>query len=154
MIVLKNRSNEIPIRQELPVIEKLQPDFFQISYSDIILVTIILVLYNGVFFVIIISGKIFNSNISWKYWWIKIRHLGYFNTQLKYPKQCLEDLTMFFMSTWWGDSKNMKKIELYPHITTGIPEFFEPSYRPGVKLSIICSFSRFYESFFFLFLNW
>ena len=30
---------------------------------------------------------------------------------LKYPKKCLEDLTMFFMSTWWGDSKNMKEIE-------------------------------------------
>ena len=30
---------------------------------------------------------------------------------LKYPKKCLEDLTMFFMSTWWGDSKNMEDIE-------------------------------------------
>ena len=30
---------------------------------------------------------------------------------LKYPKKCLQDLTMFFMSTWWGDSKNMKEIE-------------------------------------------
>ena len=30
---------------------------------------------------------------------------------LKYPKKCLEDLTTFFMSTWWGDSKNMEEIE-------------------------------------------
>ena len=30
---------------------------------------------------------------------------------LKYPKTCLEDLTIFFMSTWWGDSKNIKEIE-------------------------------------------
>ena len=30
---------------------------------------------------------------------------------LKYPKMCLEDLTTFFMSTWWGDSKNMEEIE-------------------------------------------
>ena len=30
---------------------------------------------------------------------------------LKYPKQCLKDLTTLFMSTWWGDSKNMKEIE-------------------------------------------
>ena len=30
---------------------------------------------------------------------------------LKYPKKCLEDLAMFFMSTWWGDSKNMQEIE-------------------------------------------
>ena len=30
--------------------------------------------------------------------------LEYWNTQ----KKCLEDLTTFFMSTWWGDSKNMK----------------------------------------------
>ena len=29
----------------------------------------------------------------------------------KYPKKCLEDLTTFFMSTWWGDSKNMEEIE-------------------------------------------
>ena len=26
---------------------------------------------------------------------------------LKYPKKCLEDLTTFFISTWWGDSNNM-----------------------------------------------
>ena len=31
---------------------------------------------------------------------------------LKYPKKYLEDLTAFFMSTWRGDSKNMKAIEL------------------------------------------
>ena len=31
---------------------------------------------------------------------------------LKYPKKCLEDLTTFFKSTWWGDSKNMEEIEL------------------------------------------
>ena len=30
---------------------------------------------------------------------------------LKYPKKCLEDLTTFFMSTWWGDSKNKEEIE-------------------------------------------
>ena len=29
---------------------------------------------------------------------------------LKYPKKCLEDLTMFFMSTWWGDPKIWKKL--------------------------------------------
>ena len=28
---------------------------------------------------------------------------------LKYPKKCLEDLTMFFMSTWWGDSKKYER---------------------------------------------
>ena len=32
---------------------------------------------------------------------------------LKYPKKCLEDLTTFFMSTWWGNSKNMKEIERF-----------------------------------------
>ena len=32
--------------------------------------------------------------------------LEYWNTQ----KKCLEDLT-FFMSTWWGDSKNVEEIE-------------------------------------------
>ena len=32
--------------------------------------------------------------------------LKYWNTQ-----KCLEDLTTFFMSTWWGGSKNMKEIE-------------------------------------------
>ena len=26
-------------------------------------------------------------------------------------KKCLEDLTTFFISTWWGDSKNMEEIE-------------------------------------------
>ena len=31
---------------------------------------------------------------------------------LKYPKKCLEDLTMFFMSTWWGNSEPMEEIEL------------------------------------------
>ena len=42
---------------------------------------------------------------------------GYFNTPqwvfrvLKYPKKCLQDLTTFFMSTWWGSSKNMDEIE-------------------------------------------
>ena len=30
---------------------------------------------------------------------------------LKYPKKCLENLTTFFMSTWWGNSKNMEEIE-------------------------------------------
>ena len=30
---------------------------------------------------------------------------------LKYSKKCFEDLTTFFMSTWWGDFKNMEKIE-------------------------------------------
>ena len=30
---------------------------------------------------------------------------------LEYPKKYLEDLTTFFMSTWWGDSKNMEEIE-------------------------------------------
>ena len=29
---------------------------------------------------------------------------------LKYPKKFLEDLTTFFMSTWWGYFKNMKEI--------------------------------------------
>ena len=28
-----------------------------------------------------------------------------------YEYKCLEDLTTFFMSTWWGDSQNMKEIE-------------------------------------------
>ena len=43
--------------------------------------------------------------------------LSYFNIPLwvfrvwKYPKKCLEDLTTFFMSTWWEDSKTMKEIE-------------------------------------------
>ena len=31
-------------------------------------------------------------------------------TVLKYPKKCLEDLTTFFISTWWGDSKIWKKL--------------------------------------------
>ena len=30
---------------------------------------------------------------------------------LKYPKKCLEDLTTFFMFTWWGNSNNMEEIE-------------------------------------------
>ena len=30
---------------------------------------------------------------------------------LKYPKKGLEDLAMFFMYTWWGNSKNMEAIE-------------------------------------------
>ena len=30
---------------------------------------------------------------------------------LKYPKNCLEDLITFFMSTWWGDSKSREEIE-------------------------------------------
>ena len=30
---------------------------------------------------------------------------------MKCPKKCLEDLTTFFMPTWWGDSKNMEEIE-------------------------------------------
>ena len=33
--------------------------------------------------------------------------LEYWNT----PKKCLEDLTTFFMSTWWGDFKNVEEIE-------------------------------------------
>ena len=33
--------------------------------------------------------------------------LEYWNNQ----KKCLEDLTTFSMSTWWGDSKNMEEIE-------------------------------------------
>ena len=48
----------------------------------------------------------------------QIVHLFYFyrfsqwvSRVLKYPKKCLEDLTTFFMSTWWGDSKNMEKIK-------------------------------------------
>ena len=28
---------------------------------------------------------------------------------LKYPKKLLEDSTTFFMSTWWGDPKNIKE---------------------------------------------
>ena len=35
----------------------------------------------------------------------------YVSRVLKFPKKCLEDLTTFFMSTWWGDSKNMEEIE-------------------------------------------
>ena len=35
----------------------------------------------------------------------------WFSRVLKYPKKCLEDLTGFFMPTWWGDSKNTKEIE-------------------------------------------
>ena len=38
---------------------------------------------------------------------------------LKYPKKCLEDLITFFMSTWWGDSKNMKEIEFSPWFFEG-----------------------------------
>ena len=30
---------------------------------------------------------------------------------LKYPKKYLEDLTTFFISTWWENSKNMEEIE-------------------------------------------
>ena len=30
---------------------------------------------------------------------------------VKYPNRCLEDLTTFLMSIWWGDSKNMEEIE-------------------------------------------
>ena len=30
---------------------------------------------------------------------------------LKYPKKCFEDLTTFFMSIWWGGSKNLEEIE-------------------------------------------
>ena len=45
----------------------------------------------------------FQNNSHYEYWWV--------SKVLKYPKKCLEDLTTFFMSTWWGDSKNMKEIE-------------------------------------------
>ena len=34
--------------------------------------------------------------------------LEYWNTK----KKCLEDLTTFFLSTWWGNSKNVEEIEL------------------------------------------
>ena len=40
-------------------------------------------------------------------WWLSL----WVSRVLKYPKKCLEDLTTFFMSTWWGDSKNMEEIE-------------------------------------------
>ena len=40
---------------------------------------------------------------------------------LKYPKKCLEDLTTFFMSTWWGDSKNMEEIEFSRWLFEGRP---------------------------------
>ena len=42
----------------------------------------------------------------------ELHYLLWVSRVLKYPKKCLEHLTMFFMSTWWGDSKNMKDIEL------------------------------------------
>ena len=31
-------------------------------------------------------------------------------SSIEIPKKCLEDLTTFFMSTWWGDSKIWKKL--------------------------------------------
>ena len=39
---------------------------------------------------------------------------------LKHPKKCLEDLTTFFMSTWWRGSKNMKEIE-FSRWLSGLP---------------------------------
>jgi hypothetical protein len=39
----------------------------------------------------------------------------------KYPKKCLKDLTTFFMSTWWGDSKNMEEIKFSPWLLEGRP---------------------------------
>ena len=38
---------------------------------------------------------------------------------LKYPKKYLEDMTTFFMSNWWGDSKNMEKVEFSPWLFEG-----------------------------------
>ena len=43
-----------------------------------------------------------NLSATWSLWVSRV---------LKYPKKCLKDLTTFIMSTWWGDSKNMVKIE-------------------------------------------
>ena len=37
------------------------------------------------------------------------------------PKKCLEDLTTFFMSTWWGNSKNMEEIEFSRWLFEGRP---------------------------------
>ena len=42
--------------------------------------------------------------------------LEYWNTQ-----KCLEDLTTFFMSTWWGDSKNIEEIEFSRWLFEGRP---------------------------------
>ena len=59
------------------------------------------------------------TNESTKNWWAWHKKL-LCHTQLntlwvfrvsKYTKKCLDDLTTFFMSTWWGDTKNMKEIE-------------------------------------------
>ena len=54
---------------------------------------------------------------------------------LKYPKKCLEDLTTFFMSTWWGDSKNMEDIEFLWWL-------FEGRLRQGKKMLTDCWIDR------------
>ena len=59
---------------------------------------------------------------------------------LKYPKKCLEDLITFFMSTWWGDSKNMEEIEFSRWL-------FEGRLRQGKNmlpdgLNWLCYFAR------------
>ena len=61
------------------------------------------------------------SRVSQMKWVIKVhiiweghnilRNLHLTFILLKYPKKCFEDLTTFFMSTWWGDSKSVKEIE-------------------------------------------
>ena len=51
---------------------------------------------------------------------------------MKYPIKCLEGLTTFFMSTWWGDSKNMEEIEFSRWL-------FEGRLRQGKKLWIGCA---------------
>ena len=53
-------------------------------------------------------------------WWWYYHSLGV-SRVLKYPKKCLEDLTTSFMSTWWGDSKNMEEIEFSRWLLKGRP---------------------------------
>ena len=42
---------------------------------------------------------------------ILIHIARYVSREVKYGKKSFQHLTTFFMSTWWGDSKNMKEIE-------------------------------------------
>ena len=44
-------------------------------------------------------------------WPVLTAHCEFPEYILKYQKKCLEDLTTFFISTWWVDSKKMEEIE-------------------------------------------
>ena len=52
------------------------------------------------------------SKSKWKFGhWSKLSCTRYAFRVAKYHKKSFQHLIILFMSTWWGDSKNMQKIE-------------------------------------------